>query len=402
MSLIDLLDSVSAEESALTAEGILARARAVAPRLRERAEDIENSRQLPPDVVELLRGTGVFRMARPRAWGGPELDAMQQTEVVEALATGDASAAWCAMIGMDTPIYAGFLGEDVARRLLEDPDAATAGAIMPMGRAERVPGGYRVTGQWHFGSGITHSTWVVGGVLVTRGGELEPGPPGALGNWRIVVAPVEDFEIEDTWYTTGLAGSGSMDYRTENLYVPEEYTFSFTRPRVTGAAATSDAVLRNMPGVPLGVARAAIDHVRRMAETRIDSATRTPWSQSYRVQTAVARAEMDLTAARYAVYGSLREQWEILQAGDVPTPDEQVATVLARAGAFRTARSVVASLFDLVATAAVYRPSVLDRWLRDLNTMCQHVVAQDQVLQSAGARLLGGVPHNAYSVGVVP
>lgn len=402
MSLIEVLDSTAAvAEAPLTAEEILARARGLAPRLRERAEDIENERQLPADVVELLRGTGVFRMALPKAWGGPELDAMQQTEVIEALAVGDASAAWCAMIGMDTPIYAGFLAEDVARRLLADPDVVTAGAIMPMGRAERVPGGYRVTGQWHFGSGITHSTWVVGGVLVTRGGELEPGPAGAPGNWRIIVAPVEDFEIQDTWYTTGLAGSGSRDYRTENLYVPEEYTFSFASPRVTGATATSDAVLRNMPGVPLGVARAAIDHVRQMAATRIDRATGTPWSENYRVQTTIAQAEMDLSAARYAVYGSLREQWEILEAGDVPTPDEQVATVLARVGAFRTARSVVASLFDLVATAAVYRPSALDRWLRDLNTMCQHVIAQDQVIQSAGAHLLGGVPHNTYSVGVV-
>lgn len=305
------------------------------------------------------------------------------------------------MIGMDTPIYAGFLGEDVAGRLLADPDTVTAGAIMPMGRAERVPGGYRVTGQWHFGSGITHSTWVVGGVLVTRGGELEPGPPGAQGNWRVIVAPVEDFEIQDTWYTTGLAGSGSRDYRTENLFVPEEYTFSFAAPRVTGAAATPDAVLRNMPGVPLGTARAAIDHVRQMATTRIDRTTGTPWPENYRVQIAVAQAEMDLSAARYAVYGSLREQWEILEAGDVPTRDEQVATVLARVNAFRTARSVVASLFDVVATSAVYRPSVLDRALRDLNTMCQHVIAQDQVIQSAGAHLLGGAPHNAYSVGVV-
>ncbi|MEU7211390.1 acyl-CoA dehydrogenase family protein [Streptomyces sp. NPDC044989] len=402
MSLIDALDSVTAPpETSVTAEEILARARAVAPRLRERAEDVENNRQLPADVVALLRGTGVFRMARPKAWGGPELDAVQQTEVIEALAQGDASAAWCAMIGMDTPIYAGFLGEDVAGRLLADPDTVTAGAIMPMGRAERVPGGYRVTGQWHFGSGITHSTWVVGGVLVTRGGELEPGPPGAQGNWRVIVAPVEDFEIQDTWYTTGLAGSGSRDYRTENLFVPEEYTFSFAAPRVTGAAATPDAVLRNMPGVPLGTARAAIDHVRQMATTRIDRTTGTPWPENYRVQIAVAQAEMDLSAARYAVYGSLREQWEILEAGDVPTRDEQVATVLARVNAFRTARSVVASLFDVVATSAVYRPSVLDRALRDLNTMCQHVIAQDQVIQSAGAHLLGGAPHNAYSVGVV-
>jgi indole-3-acetate monooxygenase len=402
MSPTEVPDPASAvQETPLTAKEILARARALAPRLRERAEEMENDRQLPADVVGLLRGTGVFRMALPKAWGGPGLDAVQQTEVIEALATGDASAAWCAMIGMDTPIYAGFLAEDVARRLLADPDAVTAGAIMPMGRAERVPGGYRVSGQWHFGSGITHSTWVVGGVLVTRGGELEPGPPGAPGNWRIVVAPVEDFEIQDTWYTTGLAGSGSMDYRTENLYVPEELTFSFAAPRITGANATPDAVLRNMPGVPLGVARAAIDHVRGLAETRVDRATRTPWSQDYRVQTTIAQAEMDLSAARYAVHGSLREQWEILEAGGEPTRDEQVATVLARVGAFRTARSVVTRLFDLVATAAVYRPSVLDRRLRDLNTMCQHVIVQDQVIQSAGAHLLGGVPHNPYSVGVV-
>ncbi|MFI9778615.1 acyl-CoA dehydrogenase family protein [Streptomyces sp. NPDC051956] len=402
MSLLEALHTPeAAQDDAVTAEQILARAREVAPLLRERSEEIENNRRLPKDVVELLRGTGVFRMAVPRSWGGPELDAMQQTEVIEALAKGDASAAWCAMIGMDTPIYAGFMDEDVARRLFTDPDTITAGAIMPMGRAERVEGGYRVSGQWHFGSGITHSTWVVGGVLVTRDGELEPGPQGGPGHWRIIVAPAADFEIQDTWNTTGLAGSGSCDYRTEDLFVPEERTFSFARPRVTGAAATPDAVLRNMPGVPLGVARAALDHVRELAATRFDRTTQTPWSENYRVQMTIAQAETDLAAARYAVYGSLREQWQILEAGDVQTPDEQAASVLARVNAFRTARSVVARLFDLVATSAVYRPSPLDRWLRDLNTMCQHVIAQDQVIQSAGAHLLGGTPHNPYSVGIV-
>ncbi|MFB7744851.1 acyl-CoA dehydrogenase family protein [Streptomyces sp. NPDC056132] len=397
-----ILDAPETSVAPRTAEDILARAKAIAPILRENAQRIEDNRQLPQDIVELLRGTGVFRMAVPASWGGPELDAVQQTEVIEALAVGDASAAWCAMIGMDTPIYAGFLDEAVARELFDDPDVVTAGAIMPMGRAERVPGGYRVSGQWFFGSGITHSKWVVGGVLVTVDGELETNPRTGEGpHWRIVVAPQERFEIQDTWDTTGLRGSGSRDYTVRDLFVPEKHTFSFATPRVTGAAATSDAVLRNMPGVPLGVARAALDHVREMAATRFDRAAQTPWAESYRVQTVIAQAEMDLGAARYAVYGSLREQWELLEAGGRQTPDEQVASVLARVGAFRTARDVVARLFDLVATPAVYRPSPLDRWLRDLNTMCQHVIAQDQVIQSAGAHLLGGTPQNAYTVGSV-
>ena len=397
-----ILETPVTAVEAITPEVILARAKALAPVLREHAERIEQNRQLPQDIVELLRATGVFRMAVPHSWGGPDLDAVEQTEVIEALATGDASAAWCAMIGMDTPIYAGYMDENVARELFTNPDTVTAGAIMPMGRAERVPGGYRVSGQWYFGSGITHSEWVVGGVLVTTGGELESNPRTGEGpHWRVIVARQSAFEIQDTWHTTGLRGSGSRDYQVQDLFVPEEHTFSFATPRVTGAQATPDAVLRNMPGVPLGVARAAIDYVRDMAATRFDRTTQTSWPENYRVQMTIAEAEMELGAARYAVYGSLREQWDLLEAGGHQTPDEQAASVLARVNAFRTARSVVARLFDLVATAAVYEPSPLDRWLRDLNTMCQHVIAQDQVIQSAGAHLLGGTPHNAYAVGSV-
>jgi acyl-CoA dehydrogenase-like protein len=108
-----------------------------------------------------------------------------------------------------------------------------------------------------------------------------------------------------------------------------------------------------------------------------------------------------LNGARHAVYGTLRRQWDLLSAGAEPNPDERVAPVLARVNAFRVARSIVSRLYDLVATTAIYRPSPLDRWLRDLNTMRQHVIAQDQVIQSVGAFLLGGTPHNPYSLGIV-
>ncbi|WP_169945852.1 acyl-CoA dehydrogenase family protein [Microbispora sp. H11081] len=388
------------EQVPASPEEILARAKAAAPLLRERSEEIERARRLPGDVVELLRDTGVFRIGMPNEWGGPELTFAQQTEVIEALSWGDAAAGWCAMIGMDTWIYAGYLDEHVVKEMRANPDAITAGLIFPVGRAERVPGGYRVTGRWPFGSGVTHADWVVGGCVVHRDGEPEPGPDGAPMNWRLILARGEQFEKVDTWHTTGLAGSGSMDYQVTDLFVPEERSFDFTRPQRSGPFTAPDAFLGNVPGVPLGVARAALDHVRELAAGRVEKATGTPWADSYRVQTAIGQAEMELAAARYAVYGTLHDLWDRLRSGVEATPDEQVSSALARVNAFRTARSIVSRLSDLVGTASIYRTSPLDRWLRDLHTMCQHILAQEQIVQSAGAHLLGGTPHAPFPLGL--
>jgi alkylation response protein AidB-like acyl-CoA dehydrogenase len=154
--------------------------------------------------------------------------------------------------------------------------------------------------------------------------------------------------------------------------------------------------------VPLGVARAALDMVREIATTRIDRTTSRAWAQDYRVQMTIAEAEMELGASREAVYGSLQRLWDRLESGGELSVDERIGAVLARVNSFRVARSIVSRLVDLSATAAIYRPSPLDRWLRDLNVMRQHVSAQDQVIQSAGAFMLGGVPQEPFNLGIVP
>jgi indole-3-acetate monooxygenase len=386
----------------LTGEEILQRARQAAPILAARAEEIEQARRLPDDVVALLRSTGVFRMAFPSTWGRPVTTAVEQTQVIEALAVGDASAAWCAMGGMGSGLVAHYVDEKAAHELLPTPDTIVAGAIPPKGRAERVPGGYRVTGTWQFGSGITHCDRVIAGCLVFDDGrpERNPDPRGGRAHWRIIVGRPEQFDIKDTWHVTGLAGSGSLDYSAKDLFVPESHTFSFANPVLRGPETAPDAILRTIPGVALGVGRAALLYIREMAATRVDRSSRKPWREDYRVQTAVAQAEMELLAARHAVYGTLQRQWEILSRGEELDPDDLVSAALARFHAFRSIRNMVGRLFDVATTAAVFRPSPLDRYLRDLNAMCQHVTAQDQILQSSGAVLLGGTPKNAFAVGL--
>ncbi|WP_330230695.1 acyl-CoA dehydrogenase family protein [Nocardia sp. NBC_00508] len=374
---------------------ILARAKTLARQLRERAQEIERARRLPADIVDLLRDTGVFRMAFARTWGGPELTSIEQTEVVEAIAYGDASAGWCAMIGSDTGLYARFLDESVAKEMFPSLDMVTAGLLFPTGRAGRVPGGFRLTGRWQFGSGITHADWVVSGAFIHRDGTPERDATGAPDS-RLFLVPRAQVEVIDTWHTTGLAGSGSCDYTIADIFVPEERTLEFATVRgESGPLAQPEVHMRNMPAVPLGVARAAIDYVLAESAAKADD---------YRVQVTLADCAADLHATRSGVYTALHRQWEVLSGSgtlDALTPDERAALPLSRLHAFRTARSIVQRLYDLRQTSAIYQRSPLDRWLRDTTTMCQHIVAQDRILQSAGAYLLGGTPSFELCLGLV-
>jgi alkylation response protein AidB-like acyl-CoA dehydrogenase len=383
---------------------ILERARAIAPWLRLRAEEIEAVRQLPADVVQALRHTGVFRMGFARRWGGPELTSIAQTEVIEALSYGDTAAGWCAMIGSDTGLYAAFLDEPVVRRMFPNLDMITAGLLFPTGRAELVDGGYRLTGRWQFGSGITHCDWVVSGAFIYRNGRPEPGPLGEPHDSRLMMVPRAQVEVLDTWHTTGLAGSGSCDYTITDVFVPAEHTLTFDAVRSGhGPLAQPEVHMRNMPGVPLGVARAALDHVIDLAATRANPATGA-MADDYRTQVVLAACEADFAAARHYVYDSLRRQHEVLAAGgdlDDLTPHERAALALSRRHAFQVARKIVSRLYDLLQTSSIYRSSPMDRWLRDTTTMCQHIVAQDRILQSAGAYLLGGRPSFPLSLGLL-
>lgn len=373
-------------------DDIMGRVRSFAPQIRERVQEIEELRRLPADLVEGLRGCGVFRATMPAEWGGPELTSMQQIELVEELGKVDGSVAWCVMIGMDSGIYSNYLRPDVARAVFPRLDMITAGLVLPVGQAHEVDGGYRVDGHWRFGSGCTHADQMIAGCALYRDGQIVLDEYGAP-IWRLVMAPPSEFTIKDTWRSTGLAGTGSCDYTATGLMVPTEHALSFERRyRDVPLSRRSDAITRKMSGVPLGVARAAIDYVRELAETRVDYPN-LPWKQSRQVRVAIGECEMRLAVARSAVYSSVQAQWELLVADEPMTREVRATAALARYHAFRAARDITQTLYDLVGGSAVYRDATpLDRYLRDMTTACQHFAGQHRILEWAGQLLLGEEP----------
>ena len=378
----------------LSPADILTNARALAERVREKelASEYDRLRQLPADVVDEVRASGVMRMNMPRIWGGPEMTSMEQVEVIEALARADASIAWCSFIWCDSGIYSGYLDDAVARSMYPHLDMATSGWVYPVAPAHRVDGGYRVSGQWMFGSGSNHCDWLVAGCV-----EFENEEPVLTDDgrplWRILMAKPEQYEILDTWYTTGLCGTGSNDYRTTDLFVPREHTFSFfDPPKREGAIwARPDTLLRKMSGVPLGVAADALDTARAMLSDKADRMTGLLYRDTPRVQSAIAEAQTLLGGARSYVFSSLEAQWQKIERGEPLTEEERANAWLSRTNAFQAGRRVVQILYDTIGGSAIYaKKSPFDRHLRDLQTACQHLVGQTKGWESVGALLLGG------------
>jgi alkylation response protein AidB-like acyl-CoA dehydrogenase len=139
-----------------TDSGVLHAAIAMAAEIQAAGDEIERERCLPQAVVKAMKGAGVFGMAMPRSWGGPELDVLTQFRVIEALGMADGSVGWCAMINCDGGYMTAFLDQDVARAMYSDIEVGTAVTASPTGQAERVPGGYRVSGSFPFASGCRH------------------------------------------------------------------------------------------------------------------------------------------------------------------------------------------------------------------------------------------------------
>src|SRR5262245_34324731 len=288
------------------------------PEIRKRREELEQARRMPRDLVDGLRKTGVFSLTVPRAVGGGEASPLDLMRAIESVATADGSAGWCTMIGASGNIAAGYMPESGAREVFADPAAPTAGIAAPSGAATRRNGGVVVSGRWAFGSGITHCDWVFAGCLVMENGKprMTPHGPEILHVWL----PVANVSIHDTWHVSGLCGTGSNDFSATDVFVPEQRIFALIDP-----AGHRSEPLYQMPPVgmfvfqvvcvSLGIARAALDELVEMAQTKVPTLYTQVLADKPVLQIDVARAEADLGAARSFLFETVDDIWQTVRSG---------------------------------------------------------------------------------------
>ena len=365
------------------------------PAIRARRQEIEQARRLPLDLVADLRHTGVFGMGIPRVFGGQEASPLDLMAAIETVSTADGSTGWCTMVGIANNISAGYINEQGAREVWADPTAPTAGIAAPVGTAVRIPGGVRVSGRWPYASGITHSDWLWAGCVVVENGQPRRTPAGP--ETIHVCMPVGDIEVQDTWYVSGLCGTGSNDVTARDVFVPQHRTFALLdptshRPEALFQMPALALFVFQLVCVSLGIARSALDELIELAQSKKPSLYTAVLADKAVAQVEVARAEAALRSARAFLYDTVADMWQTVSTGRDPTRHQLALGRIAAMHAVETVAAVTRSANTLGGGSSVYAASPLQRHARDAEVITHHFTVSPHTWEEAGRVLLGRAP----------
>jgi alkylation response protein AidB-like acyl-CoA dehydrogenase len=369
-------------------KSMLAGIRDLAPEITARAAEFEAARRIPPDLVERLRSMGLFRMFVPRSHGGLELDFPAGMEIMKALTRLDGSVGWTSIVAGVGAFFAAAARPELYQRIYQDgPDVAICGSSQPAGTAERVTDGYRVRGRWPFASSCMHADWMGGFCIVTENGKPLPGPNGKP-LVRVVMLPVRDWDIEDTWHAAGLKGTGSHHIALRETVVPEVHVFDLdAAPRLSGPLYQA---LR--PWLPLlhgvfsvGLAEGTVDDLLALAHTgRQQLYAATPMRDSEIFQFGLGRITADLGAAQAFHEVQVASHWRRALAGTSRDDDLMIEGAQSGVWLATTCVGIADACFALAGSSAVYDSSPLQRRLRDLHVGAQHAHAQQRQYVDVG------------------
>src|SRR5580700_7815930 len=380
-------------DPAKDAEAFVRAARALAPTIRELRADIERDRSLPAPLVKRMAETGFFSLWLARALGGPELNTVDYLRVIEELSRADGAVGWCTMVSAGYSRLSGYLDDGVAREIFGDGSTIVAGTINPTGKAIVVPGGFRVSGRWNYGSFIGHSTWTVGSSVIHDVEGPRRGPDGAP-DMRLMLFPTSAVEIIDTWRVGGLRGTGSHDFRATELFVPEEraiaaFTAKPVRPGTLYAAPFITVFAMALACVPLGIARAAIEAFIELAEGKTPIGGSAKLRDKASAQADVGKAEALVRSARAFLIDELQGIWDTVAKGEVPSVPQRAVARLAAAQAASASAQAVDLIYNAAGGTALYETSLIERCFRDVHATTQHVGIASANFEISGRVLLG-------------
>ncbi|MEC5213930.1 3-hydroxy-9,10-secoandrosta-1,3,5(10)-triene-9,17-dione monooxygenase [Polaromonas sp. CG_9.5] len=375
---------------------LIARARAMAPRLAERARAAEDAGLVPRVTIDEMQEAGFFKVLQPKRWGGYEMDPRVFYEVQMALAEGCMATAWIyGVVGVHNwqiPLFHEQAQIDVWGK---DPTTLTASTYMPTGKAEPVEGGYNFSGRWSWSSGSQHCEWILlGGLLPKKDGS------GALEHCTFLL-PKADFEIVNNFDVLGLRATGSHDIQVTNAFVPTHRTHRTNDHSDEGCLgrATNPGWLYRIPFTQvfqravstacIGATDGAIESFRTRAASFVGKhGAKT--AEDVNAQLAVSEAMMTTDQLKLVLHRNFQRIVDCAKSGEKMPVEERLMQRAQSSQVPKLCAEAVNEIMRACAAGGVFKTNPIERTFRDLHVARGHIANNtDTYARSHGAVMLG-------------
>jgi indole-3-acetate monooxygenase len=381
----------------MTTKNLLTAVERIRPLIEAHAAEAETNRQLSSAVYDAMYRAELFGMLAPKARGGLELHPVECMQVWEAVARIDSAAAWNLVMNQGIAAYAAWLPAEGADDLFRHGVPTIAGALFPSGKAVRVSGGWRITGQVSFGSGCQNAQWLAMPMIEMEGDEpkrnLETGQPSAFG----VFFPRSAATILDTWHTYGMRGSGSTDYAVKDLFVPDHMAAPVA-PLRHPAPGFEGPSYRIWPwtsiigegSVLIGAAMAAVNAAIDLCRTKTPNYTSTALRDQQLVQFQMGKAWARVNAARDTLHQAATNAFDdVVRSNALMSTEAKIRIQLATCFVAEACAEAVRLVNDAVGTASIRIGQPFERHFRDVHVLLQHSDKSSPRYASAGRLMFG-------------
>lgn len=361
-------------------DGIVEAVKALRPMLQDNAARGEELRSPTPEVDTALREHGILNLLTPTRWGGSGISCTGFAKVQMELAKGDPAVAWVSQIINGTTMIATLTSDALQEALFGNGPTTVCGAYNPPGTARKVDGGYIVNGAWPYSSGSRQAKWVQGGCLITESdGPVMPGI-------NMAYIPMSDIEIQDSWYVTGMQGTGSDTTVAKDVFVPDHMMVTMDKPfgHVEPGKVHLGAPTDSLPVVPtvrstglaqlLGAAEYMLELVERDAPKKpVVTTTFAHKTDSHVIVHDLGKVAAQLDNARLLLFAATGQVDRVALDGGQLSPLEAAAHKAKCAMIVELIHGAIEKLMFIAGSSAFILSNPLQRYWRDIHMGLRHI-----------------------------
>ena len=386
--------------SAPSRQELVDRATQLIPTLRQRAKKTEELRRIPEETIADIETAGLWDILRPECYGGNVTDFGAMIDVSTELGRGCASTAWVYINLISHNWMLPLWPQQALDEIWGKNNRALIGStlVFPAGHLVPVAKGYKFSGRWPYASGIDASDWMMLGARIEKSEEVN--------DTRIVIVNANDLEIFDTWFVSGLAGTGSKDVACDDLFVPDYMVFDpfLAREGFTPGTENLEGDAYRLPLIPLiphlvvapmiGIAKGAYDDFVEKLQNQKSIFNRSKLADHTTVQLKISETSVLIETARLLVRENWLEAHKRIANNIRPSLEDRARWRRDAAYAARCCVDAVNLIYTVSGANANYRDNFLQVRHRDIHAAAHQIHLSWDINGPEYGRVIVGLPAN--------